>query len=110
MDVDFTSPFLKECRRKAITDQEWVRGFRALVHTIDEDGEGPLDNVLVLFGQRMRKVRLEKKVSQEKLAELAGLHRTYVSSVERGQRNISLLNIDKIASALGVSLQTLMPG
>ena len=69
-----------------------------------------MDNVLVLFGQRMRKVRLEKKVSQEKLAELAGLHRTYVSSVERGQRNISLLNIDKIASALGVSLQKLMPG
>jgi transcriptional regulator with XRE-family HTH domain len=58
----------------------------------------------------MREVRLEKKVSQEKLAELAGLHRTYVSSVERGQRNISLLNIDKIASALGVSLQKLMPG
>ena len=69
-----------------------------------------MDNVLILFGQRMREVRLEKKVSQEKLAELAGLHRTYVSSVERGQRNISLLNIDKIASALGVSLQKLMPG
>lgn len=69
-----------------------------------------MDNVLILFGQKLRKVRLEKKVSQEKLAELAGLHRTYVSSVERGQRNISLLNIDKIASALGVSLQKLMPG
>ena len=69
-----------------------------------------MDNVLILFGQRLREVRLEKKISQEKLAELAGLHRTYVSSVERGQRNISLLNIDKIASALGVSLQKLMPG
>lgn len=54
-------------------------------------------------------MRLEKKLSQEKLAELAGLHRTYVSSVERGERNISLVNIEKLADALGVPLKDLMP-
>lgn len=64
----------------------------------------------VRFGERLREVRLEKELSQEKLAELAGLHRTYVSSVERGERNISLVNIEKLAVALGVSLKDLMPG
>jgi len=66
--------------------------------------------VQVRFGERLREVRLEKELSQEKLAELAGLHRTYVSSVERGERNISLVNIEKLAVALGVSLKDLMPG
>ena len=65
--------------------------------------------VLERFGKRLREVREKKGLSQEKLAELAGLHRTYVSSVERGLRNISLLNIDKLADALGVSLAHLMP-
>jgi transcriptional regulator with XRE-family HTH domain len=66
-------------------------------------------DVLVRFGERLRAVRQEARVSQEKLAELSGLHRTYVSSVERGLRNVSLLNIDKLARALGVSLADLMP-
>ncbi len=61
------------------------------------------------FGQRLREIRRQRGVSQEKLAELAGLHRTYVSSVERGERNISLLNIEKLAGALGVPLAKLMP-
>jgi transcriptional regulator with XRE-family HTH domain len=64
--------------------------------------------VLVRFGVRLRKVRMGKGISQEKLAELAGLHRTYVSSVERGRRNISLINIDKLATALGVSAARLV--
>jgi len=54
-------------------------------------------------------VRLRKGISQEKLAELAGLHRTYVSSVERGERNISLVNIHRLAEALEVKLRGLMP-
>jgi transcriptional regulator with XRE-family HTH domain len=54
-------------------------------------------------------MRKRQNISQERLAELAGLHRTYVSSVERGLRNISLLNIDKLSRALAVPLTSLMP-
>jgi transcriptional regulator with XRE-family HTH domain len=68
-----------------------------------------LASVLVRFGQRLRQARLKAGVSQEKLADLAGLHRTYVSSVERGLRNISLENIDRLATALGVEMADLMP-
>lgn len=68
-----------------------------------------LSDVLVRFGQKLRKIRRQTGISQEKLADLSGLHRTYVSSVERGQRNISLLNIEKLALALGVPLAKLMP-
>jgi transcriptional regulator with XRE-family HTH domain len=61
------------------------------------------------FGKRLRQLREKVGVSQEKLAEMAHLHRTYVSSVERGKRNISLVNIERLAHALGVSLRELMP-
>ena len=69
-----------------------------------------MSEVLVRFGKRLREIRERVGVSQEKLADLAGLHRTYVSSVERGKRNISLVNIEKLAQALDVSLGELMPG
>jgi transcriptional regulator with XRE-family HTH domain len=68
-----------------------------------------LSDVAVRFGRRLREVRQGRGISQEKLAELAGLHRTYVSSVERGQRNISLLNIESLARALEVKMAELMP-
>jgi transcriptional regulator with XRE-family HTH domain len=68
-----------------------------------------LASVLERFGVKLRSVRETAGVSQEKLAERAGLHRTYVSSVERGQRNISLLNMEKLAHALQVPLRDLMP-
>lgn len=61
------------------------------------------------FGARVRALRLRKGLSQEQLAELASLHRTYVSSVELGERNISLKNIHRLARALGVSAQELFP-
>ncbi len=66
-------------------------------------------DVLVRFGKRLREVRTEVGVSQEKLADLAKLHRTYVSSVERGKNNISLVNIERLAAALGVTMGDLMP-
>ncbi len=59
--------------------------------------------LLLCFGRNVSTLRQSKGISQEKLAELAGLDRTYISSVERGKRNVSLLNIVRIASALGVA-------
>ena len=64
--------------------------------------------ILTKFGDRVRTLRKEKSISQEKLAELADLHRTYVGDVERGERNISLINIEKIARALKIPLSKLM--
>lgn len=56
------------------------------------------------FGQRVRELRARSGISQEMLAYRSGLDRTYVSGVERGERNISIMNIEKIASALNVSV------
>lgn len=61
------------------------------------------------FGERLRRIRQEKGLSQESLALACGLDRTYIGGVERGERNISLVNIEKIARALGVSSKELMP-
>jgi len=65
------------------------------------------DGLLRRFGERVRYLRKRKHLSQEKLALVAGLDRSYMGGVERGERNISLLNIGKIAGALGVSLKVL---
>jgi len=54
----------------------------------------------IVFGKRVRKLRLASRLSQEKSAELADLHRNYVGGVERGERNVSLLNIVKLAHGL----------
>lgn len=54
------------------------------------------------FGKHVRKLRLDRGLSQEKLAELADLHRNYVGGVERGERNIAILNIVRLARALKV--------
>ena len=59
------------------------------------------------FGQRVRELRKEKGLSQEALALTCDLGRTYIGGVERGERNVSLLNIQKIADALGISAREL---
>lgn len=58
--------------------------------------------ILKQFGFNVRNIREEKNLSQEKLAEKCNLHRTYVSDIERGERNVSIINIYKIATALNV--------
>lgn len=60
------------------------------------------------FGEKIRQIRKQQKMSQNKLAEKSGLHRTYIGSVERGERNITLINAEKIAQALCVKLFELL--
>lgn len=67
-------------------------------------------DIKLLFGQRVRELRLELGLSQEKLGYLCGLDRTYISSVERGHRNVSIENISAIAQSLDVSLTHLFRG
>jgi len=64
----------------------------------------------VLIGRRVRKLRVGIGLSQEALAEVAGLHRTYVGSVERGERNVSLENIVRLARALKTRPSVLVEG
>ena len=63
--------------------------------------------ILEQFGSKVRKFRIKKKLSQEKLAELADLHRTYIGQIECGKRNVALKNIAKLAKALEVSIKEL---
>ncbi len=60
--------------------------------------------ILTQFGKRVREERLKKGISQEKLGELAKVHRTYIGMIERAEKNITLTNMEKIAKALGVSI------
>lgn len=60
------------------------------------------------FGERVRALRMKKGISQEELAERCGVHRTYMGRIERGETNITLSNIHKIARGLGVSPASLM--
>ena len=59
-------------------------------------------DIVKVFGTNLRKYRNELGVSQEKFAEMCGLHRTYISDIERFQRSIALDNVQKIADALGI--------
>lgn len=63
-----------------------------------------------VFGQRVRARRMDLGLSQEALAQRAGLHRTYVGSLERGERNVALVNIVRLGKALGVDPGTLVQG
>lgn len=66
------------------------------------------ENILIVFGKRVREERKKQGLSQEKLAELAGLHRTYIGMIERAEKNITLINMEKIANALNVKLSYLL--
>ena len=69
---------------------------------------GSRNSARLVFAAHMRKLRDERGLSQEYLAELANLHRTYIGSVERGERNISIDNMERIATALGVGLRDML--
>ena len=62
----------------------------------------------LLFAANVRRIRLFKSLTQEKLAEYADLHTNYISSVERGERNISICNIERIARGLDVTMAELL--
>src|SRR4051812_38452552 len=66
-----------------------------------------MQDIRASFGLRVRQLRSERGWSQEELADRAELHRTYIGSIERGEQNISLVNIQKLAVTLGVSLADL---
>jgi len=61
-----------------------------------------------IFAENLRKARQEQRLSQEDLAELASLHRTYVGSVERAERNVSIDNMERLAAAVGLALPALL--
>ncbi len=65
-------------------------------------------NILKIFGENIRKIRKEKGLSQEELAFKANLHRTYIGMIERAEKNITLINIEKIANALDVDIHNLI--
>jgi transcriptional regulator with XRE-family HTH domain len=66
----------------------------------------PVD-IRIRFGRAIRRVREEQGINQEEAAERCGLHRTYYSGIERGVRNVSLVNIEKLAKGLKMSLSEL---
>ena len=68
------------------------------------------NSLLIKFGQNVRKLRHIKGLSQERLAELSNLHRTYIGGVERGERNVALVNIVRLAHALDVDPAELFKG
>ena len=70
----------------------------------------PDKKILIQLGGRIRDVRKGLGISQEELAHISGMHRTYVSSVERGERNISVLNLLSLAGVLGVDAGDLVTG
>lgn len=65
------------------------------------------DKILIKFGERIRFLRKQNNLSQEQLAFKADLHRTYIGMIERGEKNITLLNINKLCKALGISITKL---
>lgn len=67
-----------------------------------------MSEILNIIGYNIRRLRKEKGYSQEKLATVSGLHRTYIGAVERGEKNISANNISAIAEALNVEPYVLM--
>ena len=67
-----------------------------------------MKNEVIQFGKKLRETRLKKNLSQGDVARILGVHRTYISGLERGRRNPSLLTVQKIARALRVPIEDLL--
>ena len=67
-----------------------------------------MKNAVIEFGKNLREARLKEKMSQGDVARILGVHRSYVSGLERGRRNPSLLTVQKIAKAINVSIEYLI--
>ncbi len=63
------------------------------------------ENILILLGYKIKQERLKRNLSQEDFAELTGFHRTYIGMVERAERNVTLVNVEKFAKSLNLSLK-----
>ena len=74
--------------------QEWINSF--------------MTNGVIQFGKKLKEVRLKKKLSQGDVAKILGVHRSYISGLERGRRNPSLLTVQKVAKALGINAKELL--
>lgn len=64
-----------------------------------------VQTVEVLFGKKVRRIRKQRKLTQEQLATISGMHRNYISDTERGKRNISLLGISRLAKSLDCNIK-----
>jgi len=69
----------------------------------------PYKHALKQFGEKLQKIRKDQEISQDKLAEIVGVHRTYLSLVEKGERNPSLRTIYRLVKALKISAAELLP-
>jgi len=67
-----------------------------------------MSDISLKFGRKVKEIRLKKKMSQGDLAKILGVHPTYISSVERGVRNMALNNIERLAKSLGVPIKELV--
>ena len=66
------------------------------------------NDILIIFGQRIKELRLKKNLTQDQFAQLCNLHKNYIGMIERGERNPSLKNIETIARAFEMSISDLM--
>lgn len=67
-----------------------------------------IDERMVAFGKRVREVRIKKGISQEKLAEMAGIDRSYMGNIERGEKNVTLKKAYEVCDALEIAIQDLL--
>lgn len=102
---------LKVCRLKDIILIEWNQANQPMLIQPEEKmakrGERGYELRKVL-AENVRTIRHQRKLSQERLAEICGLHRTYVGSVERAERNVTLSTLEAFATALGISAPELI--